>query len=77
MITDDPAYKSHLWRLAYSVDHMTDEGAVLFLQRMVRKTPQVEQLFMAKLCADAEMLRRSDPWVRALRTMRELRWSSY
>lgn len=77
MITDDHFYHAHLWRLAFEVDHMPDEGAAIFLQRMVHDTREADRDFMAKLSADAETLRRSDPWVRALRTMRGYRWSSY
>lgn len=78
MITDDPARMLHLWRLAYSVDEMPDEAVAATFQQMVADTsagPDREAI--RRLCADAAALRQSDPWLRALRVMRELRWSSY
>jgi hypothetical protein len=36
MITDDPVYMAHVWRLAYAVDHMHDDRP--FLQQMIADT---------------------------------------
>ena len=36
MITDDPVYIAHVWRLAYAVDHMHDDRP--FLQQMIADT---------------------------------------
>jgi hypothetical protein len=77
MITDDAAYKLQLWRLAHDIDWLSDEGAEALLRQLIEDTPAADKPFMAKLCADAGALRHSEPWRRALRTMRELRWSSY
>jgi hypothetical protein len=67
----------HVWRLASDIDWLSDEGAAALLHQMIDDTPEPDKPFIRRLTEDADALRRSDPWVRALRVMRELRWSSY
>jgi hypothetical protein len=51
MITDDPVYMAHVWRLAYAVDHMHDDRP--FLQQMIADTSPGGRPFIIKLVADA------------------------
>jgi hypothetical protein len=51
MITDDPVYMAHVWRLAYAVDHMHDDRP--FLQQMIADTSPGDRPFIIKLVADA------------------------
>jgi hypothetical protein len=71
------SYHAHVWRLGHDVDWLSDMAGAALLQQMIRDTPEPDRQAIAKLCADAETPRHSEPWQRALRVMRELRWSSY
>jgi hypothetical protein len=73
----DRSYQAHVWRLAHDIDGLSDENATKLLLRLITETPEVDRARATKLAADADALRRSVPWVRALRTMREMKWSSY
>jgi hypothetical protein len=56
---------------------MDHASAAAFLQKMVDDAEPDAKPFVIKLTEDAAALRRTDVWCRALRTMREFRWSSY
>jgi hypothetical protein len=70
-------YRAHLWRLAHDIDWLSEDAAAATLQQMVDNTRPQDREFIRQFTADADALRRSEPWVGALRTMREYRWSSY
>jgi hypothetical protein len=65
----------HVWRLAYHVGELYDPEA--HFAQMIADTPERDREAMRRLTSDAAALLRSDAWQRGLRTMRELRWSSY
>jgi hypothetical protein len=68
----------HVWRLAHDIDWLSDEAASLLLHQMIADTRAgPDREIIRRLTEDAQALRRSDPWQRALRVMREFRWSSY
>jgi hypothetical protein len=67
----------HVWRLAHDIDFMSDEAVADLLQQMIADTSEPDREAIRRLTIDAQALHHSEPWQRALRVMRELRWSSY